>query len=183
MVTDEFAAFNRNDEPGAQRHALRFTNLDATLYGLRANLRQQLFDDQHTGRLFAALSASLNRGSRDESDEPLYQQMPWQAGLRIEHMLAGWHTQLDVTWTDEKHRVDPRRLENVTDSYTLVNIKTHYQWQQLQLTLGISNLLDKDYALPLGGVSVADIGMNRTQQFAQLKGYGRSLDVGLQYQF
>ncbi|GGW93453.1 TonB-dependent receptor [Alteromonas halophila] len=182
-VTGQFFAFNRMQQPGAMRNSLTFTNLDATLYGVDMSARHLLFSSQHRGELNVSVNAALNRGSRDDSGEPLYQQMPWQWGVQLQHTLGGWTNSLQLQWVADKTRVDPRRLENRTGSYTLINLHSAYQWEHLSIRAGISNLFDKDYALPLGGVSVADIRMQRSQDFLQLAGEGRSVNIELNYRF
>ena len=84
---------------------------------------------------------------------------------------------------DEKNRVDPRRLENETDSYHLVNWQGQYSWSQLTLSLAVTNLFDTFYRQPLGGVSIAQYKQTPEQGFNNIPGAGRSVNFGIRYSF
>lgn len=183
IVTDTFFAFNSTDNPEAKRNKLQFTNVDATLFGLKISARQNVLESDDAGRFSINASANLTRGSRDDTNDALYQMVPWQIKFSLQHDLGAWQNRLELQWTDDKNRVDPRRLENTTEAFSIVNIYTNVVWQNWQLSAGITNLLDKYYDMPLGGVSVADISMQRSSGFEQLAGEGRSFNIAAKYRF
>jgi iron complex outermembrane receptor protein len=168
---------------GAPRHKLQFTNLDATIYGVDVSGQFQLLDASAIGGLSAIVNGSITRGSRDKSDESLYQIMPLQIETKLVQSIGDFTNTLKLAWTDDKTRVDDRRYENTTESYFLVDIESQYQWQGAIIRVSISNLFDEYYQLPLGGVSVADIRMGRSDAYEQLAGQGRSINLGLKFQF
>jgi len=122
-------------------------------------------------------------GERDDSDEPLYQIMPLHSKIALEQQLGKWQNSLSWQWVDSKTRVDPRRIENLTANYSLVNLATKARWDKLTVKLAITNLLDQYYQQPLGGVSIADFKTDMSEGFSQLAGQGRSVNAGISYAF
>ncbi|WP_460313256.1 TonB-dependent receptor plug domain-containing protein [Aliiglaciecola aliphaticivorans] len=183
QVIGSFSAFGQTDNPDATRNLLQFGNTEATLYGVDIQARKQIADDATWGQWNLQTEFSSVRGSRDDSGEDLYQINPIEAKLSLQHKLANWQNSVSVQWVDSKERVDARRLENTTDNYTLVDIASQYHWQHITLSVSVNNLLNEYYELPLGGVSVADIRMGESTDFAQLPGKGRSINLGLRASF
>ena len=165
------------------RHRLQFVNLDATLYGIEASGQWLLASDARFGQWQLQAEAKVNRGTRDTGNEPLYQQRPFNTSVQLQHQLGKLQTALKWQWQDGKSRLDSRRLENATASYALLDLTSQWQHEQLTLSLGVSNLLDKDYELPLGGVNIALYRQDNSNGFTQLKGAGRSINAGIRYDF
>ncbi|MGP5156370.1 TonB-dependent receptor [Pseudoalteromonas sp. KG3] len=175
---------NRTDDmPATQRNTLQFTNLDATLYGAKLEGIIRVVDSKNAGTWDLTAALISTRGERDDSDDPLYQIMPLHSKVALEQQLGKWQNSLSWQWVDSKTRVDPRRLENQTDSYSLVNLATKATWDKLTVRLVITNLLDEYYQQPLGGVSIAQFNVDQSQGFSQLAGQGRSLNAGISYAF
>lgn len=174
---------NRTDMPATQRNTLQFTNLDATLYGTKLEGIIRVVDSKNAGTWDLTAALTSTRGERDDSDDPLYQIMPLHSKVALEQQLGKWQNSLSWQWVDSKTRVDPRRLENQTDSYSLVNLATKATWDKLTVRLVITNLLDEYYQQPLGGVSIAQFNVDQSQGFSQLAGQGRSLNAGISYAF
>lgn len=126
---------------------------------------------------------NVTRGERDEGDEPLYQIKPLQTELALQHQLGQWENSLSWQWVATKDRVDDRRLENETDSYSLLNLNSSMKWQDLTVTFTVNNLFDSYYELPLGGVSVAEFKADNTNGFNQIAGAGRSFELSASYAF
>ena len=173
-------SFNSGDNT---RNRLQFTNLDATLYGFDASGLWLLSNTAAAGQWQLMAELNLNRGKRDNSNEALYQQRPLRSTVSLQHQQGRFNTQLKWQWQDSKQRVDSRRLENQTASYALLDLTSQWQNEQLTLSVGISNLLDKDYELPLGGVNIAEYRQDNSNGFGQLKGAGRSFNLGIRYSF
>ncbi|MDP2713760.1 TonB-dependent siderophore receptor [Rheinheimera sp.] len=172
--------FNTGDN---LRHRLQFVNLDATLYGIGASGQWLLASDARLGQWQLQAEAKVNRATRDNSNEPLYQQRPFNTSVQLQHQLGKLQTALKWQWQDGKSRLDSRRLENPTASYALLDLNSQWQHNQLTLSFGISNLLDKDYELPLGGVNIAEYRQDNSNGFSQLKGAGRSVNAGIRFNF
>lgn len=173
-------SFNSGD---ATRQRLQLTNLDATLYGVEASAQWLLHNSAASGQWQVLADLTLNRGKRDDSNEALYQQRPLHSRVSLQHQQGAWQTQLTWQWQDSKDRVDTRRLENATASYALLDLTTQWQYKQLVVNLGVTNLLDKDYELPLGGVNIAEYRADNSNGFNPLKGAGRSVNAGVRYNF
>ncbi len=179
----QVGSFNPRGSMAVTRPLLQFTNLDAELYGVEVQGRKRLLDgSRHSLDLDGRLSHT--RGERSDGGGNLYHIMPLNAVLALEHGMRAWRSRLELEWVDAKDRVDERRLENETAGYTLVNINTEYRWHDLALRAGIDNLFDRDYDLPLGGVYLSGwLAGERSEQFAALPGEGRTLKLGVTYQF
>lgn len=177
------SSFNMTSMSETARNILQFTNLDATLYGAKLDASRQFADSTTAGKWEIVASLTSTEGKRDEGDETLYQIMPLQTQLGIRQELGNWQNALNWQWIDSKDQVDNRRLENQTDSYGLLNLSSRASWNNLSLSLEVSNLLDKYYQQPLGGVSVAEYRGDMTSGFSQLAGQGRTFSIGMSYGF
>lgn len=127
-------------------------------------------------------TVSYTRGERDNGED-LFQLQPLTTSISIQQQLGQWQQSLRWQFVARKDRVDPRRLENETSSYHLLSWQSQYQWQQWQLSVGITNLLDEFYRQPLGGVNIADYKQNPEAGFNNIAGEGRSVNLGVRYRF
>lgn len=177
-------SFNPRMSMAVSRPQLQFTNLDAELYGMEVKGQLQLADSAELGQWRLDGSASYTRGQRRDDDSDLYQIMPLQLSLALEHQWQSWNSRLQLEWTGDKRHTDDRRVENSTASYTLVHLETRYQRQGLSVNLALRNLLDEQYELPLGGVYLAGwFNSDMRSPFSPVPGQGRSVDVGVSYRF
>jgi iron complex outermembrane receptor protein len=70
----------------------------------------------------------------------------------------------------------------------LVNLRTGYQWEHVRLDLGVDNLFNQNYDLPLGGADLVDyrvvsmMGTSVAYGHA-VKGPGRSINGRLSVSF
>lgn len=174
-------SFNTQTSSGG-RNILQFTNLDATLYGSRFNAAYHIADSGF-GKWQLNADVNITRGERDEGNEPLYQIKPLETELSLSQEWDNWQNSLVWQWIGAKEDVDARRLENQTDSYSLLNLNSRLQWQDITLTFAINNLLDEAYELPLGGVNLAEYKADNSAGYQQMMGAGRSIDVGISYAF
>lgn len=174
---DQVRSFNRYELAGQTRHVLQFTNVDATLYGTELELNGKLYSGGQWGDWLLNASISNTRGSRDDTNQPLYQIKPWQTTLSLKHQLGALESSLSWQWVEDKTRVDANRLERTTESYKLLNFDTKMSWQRLTLGLEVTNLLDEYYQEPLGGVNLALFKTDPTSGFQQINGRGRSVNV------
>ena len=82
-----------------------------------------------------------------------------------------------------KDTVDARRLEPETAGYALVNLRSSVALSKMaSLSAGVSNLFNRAYADPLGGVYLSGLKANGGALQA-LPAEGRSIDLGLQLKF
>lgn len=179
----QIGTFNPRMAMHVTKPLLQFTNIDARFYGLEIQGRTPLLN---TARHELQLSSRMayTRGERADNGGDLYHIMPLNLSLALEHRYANWTSSLQVSWVDRKDRVDSLRMEAETAAYTLVDLDTSYTWQQLTLSLGVSNLFDRQYDLPLGGANYAGwLAGGMTGQIGSLAGEGRSVDIGIKYAF
>lgn len=156
---------------------LQFINTDAELFGMDAKAAVQLLNSPMFGRTELQATASWTRGRTRDDGDSLYHQMPLNATLALNHEIGGWTSRLELDMVDAKRFVDTTRVEPETGGYTLLNASTGYQWHQYHVALGVDNLFDKDYALPLGGMSIGDY--DATGVLRPVPGRGRSINVSL----
>ncbi|QYJ70957.1 TonB-dependent receptor [Shewanella sp. FJAT-51649] len=175
-------SFNRTGLANGKRNILKFTNEDANLYGAKLSANY-LLADTDSGKWQMQGKLDITRGERDEGNEPLYQIKPLQTELALSNQLGDWENRLSWQWVATKDKVDDRRLENETDSYSLLNLSSSIKWQELSLTFAINNLFDTYYELPLGGVNLAEFKADSTGGFGQVAGSGRSFELGASYRF
>ncbi|MEI6758125.1 MAG: TonB-dependent receptor [Chlorobium sp.] len=172
------------------RNILRFVNHDARIYGLDISGKLALWENDGlgTGQLRGTLG--YVHGKELDNGSALYHIMPLNAFVSLEQKVAGWNNAIELLLVTKKSDTDPLRFEPQTGGYALVNLRTEYKWKNLTLDLGVTNLFDKFYYLPLGGINYDNFlaskvppSTRRTEDFAPLAGQGRSFNVGLTQSF
>ena len=170
---------------GMPASQLMFVNQKARLYGADANAAFTLSDSTASG-VFRITSASGYVHGEDLSTlTPLYHMMPLHGSLALEHEYRAWSSALRFSTVARKTAVDPMRLEPATAGYSLVDLRTAYEWRNLRLDFAIANLLDRRYASPLGGTwqSAAYAPGFAGSTFRPLPAVGRSFDTGFSLKF
>lgn len=166
---------------------LRYTNQSARLYGLDLSGRMPL--GQTSAGMFA-LKGLLNytKGENRDTGYDLYNIMPLNTKLTLTHNVEHWENALELNLVKSKDNISDMRNEIKTPGYSLVNLRSSYNWKQTRLDFGIENLFDKAYYLPLGG---AYVGQGTTMTTAlvptgsvplwgtAVPGMGRSVNIGL----
>lgn len=176
-------SFHPRNVTSVTRQLLEFSNSDAEIYGIDIKGEYEL-SNSDKGRVLLNGDLRYTKSERKSDGSALYQIMPLNLNASLQHQLKAWRSSIELEWVDHKHLTDPRRLEADTGSYMLINLKTEYQWQQITLTAGIRNALNRDYEQPLGGVYLSGwLASDRTGQYESLPGEGRSIDLGINYQF
>ncbi|APA71386.1 TonB-dependent receptor [Janthinobacterium sp. 1_2014MBL_MicDiv] len=179
---DVLSSFHPYMQMGANGNLLRFANHDAKLYGANLAWQLPLASSARWGRFMATGNAAYTRGKRSDGGD-LYRMMPFNALLAVEHKLGAWSSRIETKIVARKDRVDARRLERETGGYALVNLRTSVALGKMaSLTAGVSNLFNRAYADPLGGVYLSGLKANGGALQA-LPAEGRSIDLGLQLQF
>lgn len=155
--------------------ALQFNNVDASLYGGDIGYHGEF--SQH-GYFNGTLS--YVRGERDDISDDLYRIAPLNHALTLGYRFD----EFDISVTSElyaaQHHVSSYNNEQKSAGFGLLN--ANLRWQptpELQLVLGVDNLLDKTYARHLNGynrVANADVPLG-----SRLPGSGRSVRLGLSY--
>lgn len=158
---------------------LQFVNHDAKIYGLDVTSKTGLWDNSYGVGLFKAI-LGWTQGTRTDTGGSLYHTMPLSARLSLEQAIDSWTNKVELQLIGKKSSVDPLRNEPSTPGYSLVNWHTDYEMKNVRLDIGITNLFNKYYALPLGGVDIADWKANGSVGLpGAVAGAGRSVNVGV----
>ena len=114
--------------------------------------------------------------------------MPVNAKLALDHRLGGWTNSVELQLVGSKDQVSQVHNELTTPDYALVNLRTGYQWQAVRVDLGVDNLFNQNYYLPLGGADLVDykvvsmMGSSAAYGY-NVKGPGRSFNGRLTVKF
>jgi len=154
---------------------LQLGNYDAHLFGVDVSGSKLLLDTGKYGSLTGKTGLNYVRGQNNDTGGNLYQQMPFNATVALEHQRGGWSNTIETQIVAPKTDVQAVRLEPKTAGYALLNLRSSYTWKHLRVDGGIDNLLDKNYALPLGGTYIGEVSAPGTA----VPGMGRSFNVGM----
>ncbi len=165
---------------------LQFVNQSAQLYGVDVSGSVPLVMASRFGKVTATGKFSYVRGTNETTGDNLYNIMPPNAKLAIIHKLWGWTNTVEAEFVGPKSEVSQVRDELKTGGYSLFHLRSSYEWKHARLDLGITNLFDRFYNQPLGGVYV---GQGTTMSGSSIPanipvpGMGRSFYAGLTFKF
>ena len=165
---------------------LQYVNQSARLGGLDLSGHALLGTSAGFGSFKGSGSLSLVRGSNQTTGDNLYNIMPLNARLALEQRQGAWTNTVEVQLVAAKTRVSQVRNEVPTPGYGLLHLRSSYTWKQLRLDLGVENLLNRFYAMPLGG---AYLGQGAAMTSLGIPwgvvvpGPGRSVNVALSLSF
>jgi iron complex outermembrane receptor protein len=168
--------------PGSQ---LMFANHKARLYGADANAAYVLSDNSVSGTFRITASAGYERGEDLSTQTSLYHVMPLHGAMALEHDFGAWSSALRVHAVARNTDVDPIRRQPATAGYSVLDLRTAYEWRNLRLDFAIANLLDRQYASPLAGTWQSALyppGFAGAT-FRPLPAVGRSLNTGFSAKF
>lgn len=165
---------------------LQFVNQDARLYGFDLSASYALASDSEYGDF--TLSGLINqvRGENRTTGDDLYNIMPLNGKIALEHELGGWSNTLELELVDDKTDTSAVRNEMETAGYGLVHWRGSYEWDQIRIDFGVENLLDRFYNHPLGG---AYMGQGKTMSGTgvawgvPVPGKGRSIYAAVNMNF
>jgi iron complex outermembrane receptor protein len=176
VTCNNTAAGNTTTHGGGGFRLLQLGNYNAQLVGVNASGSKMLLATDNYGSLSTRGILSYVRGQNLTSNDNLYQQMPLNSTLDFDYKWGDWGATIETQLVAPKKTVQAIRLEPKTAGYALLNLRTHYDWKYLRVDAAIENVLDKNYALPLGGVYM---GERNLPAGTPIPGYGRSFNVGL----
>lgn len=165
---------------------LQFANQSARLYGMDVSGRFLLAKTGDYGNFTATGVLNFVRGTNRTTDDNLYNIMPLNAKLAVVQRMGNWTNTVEAQLVEAKTNVSQVRNELKTGGYGLLNLRSSYAWKQARLDIGVENLLDKNYALPLGG---AYTGQGKTMSGTDVPwgvavpGMGRSIYTSLTVKF
>ncbi|WP_027854060.1 TonB-dependent receptor [Marinobacterium litorale] len=168
-----------------QFNVLQYANQTARLYGLDLSMYLPLANNDW-GRWSLESVINYTHGENRDTGDALYNIMPLNGRFTLTHQNNGWDNAIEWVVVDAKDDVSDLRNEIGTDGYSLLNLRTSHNWEQLRLDLGVENLFDRAYALPTGGTYT---GQGRTMSMTGIPwgiavpGMGRSAYVGVTVKF
>ncbi len=167
---------------------LQLVNQDARLYGVDLSGAFPIASTAGWGSFTGRGTVAYVNGRNRETGDELYNIMPLNARLAVEHRLGGWTGAVETILVAAKDKGSDVRNEIRTGGYGLLNLRGSYDSKHYRIDVGLENALDKQYAHPLGG---AYIGQGRTMSLngagapwgIAVPGMGRSAYVGATLRF
>ena len=174
-----------------QFNVLQYVNQSARFYGVDVSGKALLASVPQYGDFTLGGQISYLHGKNRDTGDDLYNIMPLNARLALTHKLGHWVNTVESQFVAAKDNVSDVRNEISTDGYSLLHLRTSYEWKQFRFELGMENLFDTEYALPLGGAYVGQgttmaINLpagNYPQWGIPVPGMGRSIYAGVNVRF
>lgn len=169
-----------------QFNVLQYVNQTARLYGVDISGQFLAASTPRYGDFTLSGAVSYVRGKNLDTDDDLYNIMPLNARLALKQELGRWTNILEAQFVSAKDDVSDVRNEIMTDGYSLFNVRSSYEWKQVRLDIGVENLFDRNYALPLGGAYLGQgttMSMNAVPWGIAVPGPGRSIYTGVNIKF
>lgn len=169
---------------------LKFTNLAAEMHGIDSSGHYALSDTPEYGRFVARGTLGWVQGQLVGKDQgSLYQLMPLNSKLALEHNLGGWSSAIEPKLVARKAQVDTLHREPKTPGFALFNMRSAYSWENITLGAGIDNIFNKRYYNPMGGRDYGDMlyyggnAASHNRPLGPLPGEGRSYNAGVTVKF
>jgi len=164
---------------------LQFVNQSARIYGVDISGNYLLADSEKYGRFNMTGLLNLTEGENRDTHDKLFNIMPLNATLVLKHNLGNLATSVEWQLVDAKDDISEIRNELTTDSYSLLDLRSSYEWEHVRLDFGIENIFDKFYAHPLGGAYVGEgnVMSGGATWGIPVPGMGRTLFAGVTMKF
>ncbi len=173
---DDYIQGTPNTVMPAPEGTLRYSNVDAQLYGLDADIRYQASD-----RLTLNNVTTLVRGERRDIDDNLYRIAPFSSRFGLQYHLDAWQFSAELLGVKRQNRVSDTNAERSTPGFGLLNLNASRKFGDNHIVkLAIFNALDKRYYEHTNGYNRnnlnVDVGFdpNDLQRF-RLPGSGRDV--------
>ena len=169
---------------------LKYFNQSAVLYGLDLSAHYLVARGTGVGDFTAQVAASYTKGENQDTGDNLYNMMPLNAKLALVQEIGHWRNTLEGEFVDAKNEISQVRNEMQTAGYGLAHLRSRYERKTWSVEVGIENLFDRSYDLPLGGAYVGQgttmtipPAPNQPQWGAPVPGPGRTLYAGVNIKF
>ncbi len=157
---------------------LKFSNVDAKLYGIDANWSYAL-----TSIWQLDGTVSYVRGQRRDTSDDLYRIAPLTARTMLSYIQPKWRIGIEAETYAKQNKVSEENFEEESSGYALFNISGQYNLSSNTLvTAGVDNVFDRDYINHLGGINRA-AGNNDLNVGERLPGFGRSAYITVNVDF
>ena len=156
---------------------LKFSNVDAKLYGADVNWYYNISDNFQLSAI-----ASYVKGERRDIDDNLYRIAPLNGQVSFSYHDENIITNLTLVAVAAQDDVSATNTEQATSGYGLVNIDVEYfVTSGVTLRGGVDNLFDREYQNHLGGYNrVQEVG---TAVMTRLPSEGLSAWIEATYSF
>jgi iron complex outermembrane receptor protein len=159
---------------------LQLANQSARLYGADISARQPIAEASGYGSFAAKGVLNYVNGKNLTTGDNLYHIMPLNAKLAIEQKFSNWTNAVEAQLVSAHTNVQAVRNELKSGGYSLLNLRSSYEWKQLRFDVGVENLLNKFYVDPLGG---SYLGQRTAVYGTGVPGMGRSINAGMTVKF
>ncbi|MBK6511736.1 MAG: TonB-dependent receptor plug domain-containing protein [Haliea sp.] len=165
---------------------LQFVNQNARLHGVDVSGSYLALQHVDFGRFTVSGVVGYTSGENRKTNDNLYNIMPLNAKLSLEQRVGNWTNVVEAQFVADKDNVSAVRNEIQTGSYNVYSLRSSYEWKQFRVDVGVENLTDEFYDLPLGGAYVGQ-GMTMSGTGVPwgiaVPGMGRSIYTGLSMRF
>ncbi|MEZ5551497.1 MAG: TonB-dependent receptor [Pseudomonadales bacterium] len=164
---------------------LYYTNESARIYGFDLSARLPIVRTR-AGEFGLEAVVNYTDGENRDSGDDLYNIMPLNVKLSLTHQSGRWDNAIELIVVASKDKVSDVRNEIETPGYELVNMHLGYAWANVRLGISVENLLDENYALPLGGAYTGQgmtMSLNGIPWGIPVPGMGRSVNAGIMFSF
>ena len=169
---------------------LKYVNQSAEIYGVDLSAHYLVAEGTSVGDFALDLVASYTRGKNEDTGDNLYNIMPLNATLALTQQMGPWRNTLEGEFVDAKDDISQVRNEMQTGGYALAHLRSRYEKKSWSLEVGIENLFDQLYDLPLGGAYVGQGTTmtipplpNQPQWGTPVPGPGRTIYAGVNIKF
>jgi iron complex outermembrane receptor protein len=159
---------------------LQFVNQSARLYGADISVRQPISEATGYGSFTAKGVLNYVNGKNLTTGDNLYHIMPLNAKLAIEQRWDNWTNSVEAQLVSAKSNVQAVRNELKAGGYSLLNLRSSYEWKQVRFDVGVDNVFNKFYVDPLGG---SYLGQRVMVPGIGVPGMGRSINAGMSVKF
>jgi iron complex outermembrane receptor protein len=162
---------------------LQYANQSAELYGIDVSGELPLARSD-IGNFGLNGVLSYTYGKNRDTGDGLYNIMPFNARLTLSHRYGGWDNAVEFVGATSKDHLSDVRNEIGTPGYGLLNLRASYSWKQARLDVGIDNVFDRLYYLPLGGAYTGQgttMMLNTIPWGIAVPGMGRSVYTGVSF--
>ncbi|PKG83158.1 TonB-dependent receptor [Colwellia sp. 75C3] len=177
MGMDDMAASSMASMMSGDDNALKFSNVDAKLYGADVNWYYNINDSFQLSGI-----ASYVKGERRDIDDNLYRIAPLNGQVSFTYHSDNIIGNVTLIAVAAQNDVSETNTEQATAGYGLVNIDVEYfVSNDFTLRGGVDNLLDREYQNHLGGYNrVKEMG---TPVMTRLPSEGMSAWIEATYSF
>jgi iron complex outermembrane receptor protein len=166
---------------------LKFHNHDVTISGIDIATKRKVFQNTSLGNYDLFAKFNYQRGRNLDNSTDLYNLMPANLSLGLNHAKNNWKNSFVVKLVNKKDNVDTVRQERETSSFAVADFYTSYQLQSFEIVGSIENIFDRMHDNPLGGEYIGQgatmsTGVSRANG-SQMPGIGRSINISIAYLF